>query len=412
LTEFSPVEITFKAMNSIAVFSIALTVTSIALVKKIKVGPALIVASIVVLALTENLKLTDKIIFNVLTLPLFYWVLAVITGVSILGSLLKHLDKIPLLVKSLESILRKKSIVVAALPAMIGALPMPGGAYLSAPMVEKAGKDTSLSKEKLTVINHWFRHQFEFFLPLYPGFILAVTLCKFETINFSMHTFPLALAGTFLGGFFLLKNEKFPSIKTKESSHWKMLFSAFWPVMLVFIPSLFGIPFLVSLALSIFTTTTIYRIYHTTLWKKWFTRAFNFNSLIMISGIFLFKETIELTKLSQSLAPELTAAGLPLTLVLILVPLLAGLLAGLGVGFVGICYPVLLPLITVNGNVSMAQAVLIYGSGWVGMMLSPAHLCLTLTNSYFDSNIQKVFKHLIVLGICLLWFLVLLVQMY
>jgi len=222
----------------------------------------------------------------------------------------------------------------------------------------------------------------------------------------------LAIVGSLLGAFFLLRNEEFSPIETIETSHWKMLFSAFWPVMLVFIPSLIGLPFLASLSLAIITTTLIYRIYEKNLWKKWFGRAFNLNSVIMISGIFLFKETIEVTKLSELLAPELTSAGLPLTLVLMIVPLLAGLLAGLGVGFVGIAFPVLLPLITVDGNVDMAQAVLIYGSGWVGMMLSPAHLCLTLTNSYFESNIQKVFQHLTVLSVCLLWFLIILVQFY
>ena len=147
-------------MTSIALFSVTVSVMAILLWKKVKVGPTLFVSSILVVILSEKTSLIPLILANVITLPLFYWVLAVIAGVSLLGSLLKHLDKVPLLVEPLQSILKRKSLVVTGLPTLIGALPMPGGAYLSAPMVEKAGQDTSLSKEKLTLINHWFRHLF------------------------------------------------------------------------------------------------------------------------------------------------------------------------------------------------------------------------------------------------------------
>jgi hypothetical protein len=98
--------------------------------------------------------------------------------------------------------------------------------------------------------------------------------------------------------------------------------------------------------------------------------------------------------------------------VLVLVPFIAGILAGLGVGFVGISFPVLLPIITVAGVVDINQAVLIYASGWVGMMLSPAHLCLVLTGEYFDSKMTLVYKYLAIMGTAIIIFAICLTKAY
>jgi len=37
---------------------------------------------------------------------------------------------------------------------------------------------------------------------------------------------------------------------------------------------------------------------------------------------------------------------------------------------------------------------LAYLSGFVGVILSPSHLCLILTNEYFGSDLMKVYKTL------------------
>ncbi len=47
---------------------------------------------------------------------------------------------------------------MAVIPAVIGLLPMPGGAIFSAPLVDSCDAEKNISPEQKTQINFWFRH--------------------------------------------------------------------------------------------------------------------------------------------------------------------------------------------------------------------------------------------------------------
>ncbi len=61
-------------------------------------------------------------------------------------------------------------------PALIGLVPHARGAIFSAPMVKELGNQSGLNPEQLSFINYWYRHIWEYWWPLYPGVLLAVTL--------------------------------------------------------------------------------------------------------------------------------------------------------------------------------------------------------------------------------------------
>ena len=46
------------------------------------------------------------------------------------------------------------------------------------------------------------------------------------------------------------------------------------------------------------------------------------------------------------------------------------------------------------GAVEPAYIFLAYLSGYLGMILSPTHLCLILTNDYFKSDLLKVYREI------------------
>ena len=64
---------------------------------------------------------------------------------------------------------------MATLPAVIGLLPMPGGAIFSAPLVDDIDSAKCLDPSLKTRVNYWFRHIWEFWWPLYPGVLLTLT---------------------------------------------------------------------------------------------------------------------------------------------------------------------------------------------------------------------------------------------
>jgi integral membrane protein (TIGR00529 family) len=98
-----------------------------------------------------------------------------------------------------------RRLAFAALPAVIGFLPMPGGALFSAPMVDSADPQRSLSGLLKTQTNHWFRHIWEYWWPLYPGVILALELTRLEIWQFILVQLPVTLIAAGSGALLLLR---------------------------------------------------------------------------------------------------------------------------------------------------------------------------------------------------------------
>jgi len=69
----------------------------------------------------------------------------------VMENLLRTTGMLKRMVSSLSAALTDRRVVMAALPAMIGMLPSPGGAVFSAPMVAEASQNMALDAEK----RHW-----------------------------------------------------------------------------------------------------------------------------------------------------------------------------------------------------------------------------------------------------------------
>ncbi|MDY7010647.1 MAG: DUF401 family protein, partial [Planctomycetota bacterium] len=120
--------------------------------------------------------------------------LAVIIAVLIgLSEIMRASGQLERIVSLAKAFLRRPAVAMAALPALIGLLPMPGGALFSAPMVGSAAGDTKVSGARLSAINYYFRHIWECWWPLYPGMILAVSVTKLDFLSFIRFQFPLSI---------------------------------------------------------------------------------------------------------------------------------------------------------------------------------------------------------------------------
>ncbi|HDS30691.1 MAG TPA: DUF401 family protein, partial [Firmicutes bacterium] len=94
--------------------------------------------------------------------------LAMVVFILILSKCMKEAGALEELVGSMREVLRDNRFTIGFLPALIGLLPMPGGALFSAPMIEKLSDEAKLSPETRTYLNYWFRHVWEYSYPLYP----------------------------------------------------------------------------------------------------------------------------------------------------------------------------------------------------------------------------------------------------
>ncbi len=132
-------------------------------------------------------------------------VLAIIILVMILGSIMKSGEILRVLNIALSSLLKFRVLQFIVPPALIGLLPMPGGALVSAPMVEETDRDNNLTPEQRTYINFWYRHIWEYFWPLYPGLIVAASIMNVEIRALSLNQWIFTLLAIFAGLIFMLK---------------------------------------------------------------------------------------------------------------------------------------------------------------------------------------------------------------
>jgi len=91
-------------------------------------------------------------------------ILVAVLMIVFLSELMKRKGRIKTMVDSLRRLLGDPRGCGAG-PAIIGFLPIIGGAMISAPMVEEASDELGLSPEKKTFLNYWFRHLWEYTFP-------------------------------------------------------------------------------------------------------------------------------------------------------------------------------------------------------------------------------------------------------
>ena len=84
--------------------------------------------------------------------------------------------------------------------------------------------------------------------------------------------------------------------------------------------------------------------------------------------------------------------------VAVALPMLVGLVSGITIAFVGTTFPILISLIQASSTNTAVLPYLILGlvCGFVGVLFSPLHVCLLLSNEYFETSLDRVYRHLLV----------------
>jgi integral membrane protein (TIGR00529 family) len=328
------------------------------------------------------------------------------------GNLLRLIENLRDLRIALENLIRNTKLVLMVLPAVIGLLPMPGGALVSAPMVEEVGRKKGLSPEIKTVMNYWFRHVWEYCFPLYPGIVLSAALLGVGLWKIAAAQIVLTFAMIFLGLLFCTRKVKLPeSDAASENALNKpslLLVKSIWPVLLVVILNLLlRVDLVIALGLVIVLLVFLRRVRSKDILRM-VKQTVTFDVVALILGIMIFKGLLEGSGAVEVMPEQMMLLGIPEAAVTGIIPLTVGLLTGVTAGFVGVSYPILLPLL-VPDQVDWGLVMLLYACGFIGVMLSPVHFCLILTRDYFKADLLKVYKLILPPALFLILFAVLLV---
>ena len=329
-----------------------------------------------------------------------------------------QMEQIVLLARAM---LRRPAVAMAALPAFIGLLPMPGGALFSAPMVEAAAGEAKISGGRLSAINYWFRHIWEHWWPLYPGVILAAQLTASDFGTFMAYQLPL---GIFMvaGGLVVLRNlhpdlhVAAPSPPAGTKRKLVRATSSIWVIPIVWVAVVAGLrlaggwlgrahaapiiekylPVVTGLLFSLLWTVRMNRLSGRAV-RRIFMKRDIYIMAVLVLSVMVFQQVLGCVQAAPMIADELKHLDMPVLLVIVALPFIAGMVTGLAVGFVGVSFPIVLGLIQgLPGSPEMRPyVVLAYACGHLGQMLSPLHLCHVVSNRYFGTAFGPVYKRIL-----------------
>lgn len=316
----------------------------------------------------------------------------------VMENILRTTGMLKRMVASLSAALTDQRLVMAAMPAMIGMLPSPGGAVFSAPMVNEAAGDAPIAAEQKAFINYWYRHLWEYISPLYPGIILAAGITGLQTQTLFMANLPFALSMVLWGAPFcfhgLGRLRSRPGDKGRGREFLTFLAQVSPIVLALLLVVLFRVNPVLSLALAVGALYLFHR-YTPGMIARNLRESVSVKALFLVMGIMIFQEVLKVTGALDGITSFFASSGLPIHLVLVLIPFMAGLMTGLTVGYVGITFPLLLSLMGGSAP-SPGLVALAFGSGFAGVMLSPVHLCYVLTCEYFQADIARVYHRLFI----------------
>lgn len=327
------------------------------------------------------------------TLSLF----GIIILVLYLGNLLQLKGNFKKMVDSFKNLIPEPRLILALPSSFIGLLPMIGGALMSAPIVEEAGQRWKLTPAWKTFLNYWFRHIWEYSWPLYVNMILASAILQIPIKRIATVQFPFTVLAAILGLIILFKHvHRLPDEKTggKFLKSLLNLILSIWPIFLVIVLIfVFKFSMLLALAATAFLTQIFFRMdfreRSRILWQ-----SISLKTLFLIASVMVFKRILEVSGALESVTGVFQSEGISAYLLLFAVPFFLGLLTGVNHAYVGISFPILLPIFG-SENPDMVLVMFAYVSGFVGILLSPAHLCLVLTLDYFKAELRDVYKILL-----------------
>jgi uncharacterized protein len=338
----------------------------------------------------------------------------VVSLILVLSHSLEKSGQMGRLLNGFRGLIRRPQVNMVIFPALIGLLPMPGGAIFSAPMVKNLGHAHELSGSQLSYINYWYRHIWEYWWPLYPGILLTTAMASIDLWRLVFVTLPLTII-VVLAGYWPLRGAMAAPQAGAERTAVVPFLKELAPILFVIVFGL-AIGQLFSMLLSgVFQSVTkeMGLILALILAIAWIWRRNRMGAaqcwgiirqpamlsmIYMVAAIFTFKGILEDSGAVTLISREMLDWHFALMPIAMVLPFLVGMIAGITIAFVGATFPILITLIQSMGQTHflLPYMMLALASGFAGVLLSPLHICLQLSNSYFHTAMGPVYRLMVV----------------
>lgn len=338
-------------------------------------------------------------IVNPVTIQLVIAVLLI----SGLGQLMKNTGDLDLIVRSLVGLLRSDKLLCMLIPALFGTLNVPGGALMSAPLVEESAKDLNFSPARLSAVNIFFRHIGYFVYPLYPSLILMSESMGVDRLLIIKYNFLPMLAGLtvayrlYFSGAKAVRAQKRAAKGLKSSVGGLLL--GLSPVLIMLAAVLFfKLPFYSAAIIGVFTASVrgFSAPGFSRAWRQRLTRFVtewvDYKVGLIIVAIMGFKGIIASSGVVNAALESIVHNGIPLPLLTAGAALAVSYAIGVHLAATGLLAPMFILLFPASAMGPLVS--LLFSCIVIGYLLSPLHLCLTFSNQYFRAGLLDVYKQL------------------
>ena len=316
--------------------------------------------------------------------------------VGVLGNLMKQYGFLHRIVAALEVLIPSKKVILMVLPAVMGILSVPGGAYLSAPFVDQIGDDLSLSAPRKAVVNLSFRHVALFVMPFTTNMLFIPTVMPGVNIYHLIALNVGFILCMHTAAYFLYlhpaKSARVQAGGSKKKAVLDLLFYLSPIYLVVLFNGGFRLPMYLSVALCIGLMLVLCwkerRMFFRYVWQ-----GISFGTLFMLIGVYFIQNLIQ--NLDQVLSGVVwmfqNNSGFGVLLVISAASLLFGLTTGLSLVPIGIILP-LVAALPMDPTYQLLYTFFVFIWSFLGYYYSPLHLCQLLTIKYMGCATGAVYR--------------------
>ena len=395
-------------INPLIAILISIACLIIFLYKRLNLGIALTATAFVLAFLALDWTTIPGIVYQTsIDLPTVSVTLATF-GVMFLSQLYKETSIINRLSESIGRLINNPKLVLYVVPAVIGLLPVAGGALMSAPLVDSEAEKLKMTPDKKAYANLWFRHTIFPIYPLGPVMIATALLTGVSIPLIIMRQIPVVLAMITVG--YVISFWKTPNAKNVETvvekqrgSDLKAFFISFSPILMTIVvavtltsigvKSMFtGFEVVIAILVGIVIMMAVSRMSFA-IFRKPFKTWGIYGVTLAAYAAFLLRNVMDKAGISSIFSPMISNGSIDIVLFLAVVPAALGLLTGAAQGGVAVTVSILSGFVTLPFAPKIAA--LVYISSYLGYMVAPTHLCLTFTTDYFKCSLGRMYRYVL-----------------
>lgn len=377
-------------------------------------------AATVIMALTSGLSLGEsmQVIWSAFTDGTTIELAVTVFAIGVFSTVMKETGYLERMVQGLSSFLGNIKGAIMAVPALIGSMPVLGGAAVSAPLVDKLGDGLDLSPSIKAAVNLVFRHGMFFIFPLSPTLILVANLIGVSVGTLLSKLWPYGIAFWLGGYWFLLRNTgQAKAVHASPAKTQPCAGKSQAPASTDAVSQAsrvkgfkeflrYGAPLLAALVSSV--------IFKISLWISMFTgvilgtamsylekrelpsastvlKGANLPQVAAMFWIMAFKEYAALSPVFPALVNTASSHGISPAVLAVVFPLLFGYVSANHMTTSGVLIPILVPA-GASPDAVLYLTTVIYGAGFLAYFTSPLHLCQVLTCQYYDVDLAQIYK--------------------